>query len=475
MVSNVVGIPSAMKNKKSKNSVKIELPVNQIICGHNIRVMRNFPDNSIDSIVTDPPYGIGFMGKDWDNFKPEFIDDKMEKDGRVNLPSGHFRERRSSAAGTYDHSRNAEFQKWFTKWAKECLRVAKPGVFMLVFGGTRTFHRLTCAIEDAGWQIRDCLMWLYGSGFPKSLDISKAIDKAKGKKRKVGRIKNPQYKNGIPGGKGFHNCLGRDGGERTNPEMITIPTSKLAQLWDGYGTALKPAWEPIIVAMKPVDGNFAKNAERYGVAGLNIDGGRIKKAGGDRTEYGVDGIKRKTGNVFGKQYGEIQFDNTQGRWPANVILDEETAKMLDEQEDVSRFFYIAKASRDERNAGLSSIESRQIDEGRKPENPGGNNPRNRGARKDTNFHPTVKPLQLMQYLCMLLKMPNKDQIILDPFVGSGTTCVACKELGINYIGIDNNEDYCRLARKRLKNVKPSLFEKPKKKMSKRTKESFGLV
>ena len=166
----------------------MKLPINEILCDFNIRAMRKFPDNSIDSILTDPPYGLGFMGKEWDTFNRLYIKEYLyqkpnHKDKRNRKDSAY--RTKGGGAGSYDFSRNKDFQKWFTRWAKECLRVAKPGAFLLCFGGTRTFHRLTCAIEDAGWQIRDCLMWLYGSGFPKSLDISKAIDKAKGKKRKV--------------------------------------------------------------------------------------------------------------------------------------------------------------------------------------------------------------------------------------------------------------------------------------------------
>lgn len=457
------------KKKKIKSSIKTELPLNEIICGHNIREMRKFSENSIDSILTDPPYGLGFMGKEWDTFK-DAVHTYKKGYYTTRTPEGriikHYNEGSSAAfaAGSYDFSRNAEFQKWFTKWAKECLRVAKPGAFMLVFGGTRTFHRLTCAIEDAGWQIRDCLMWLYGSGFPKSLDISKAIDKVKGKERN--RIKVQEAAKNSPD-------YGKYSGEIDDNNPIT----KLAKLWNGYGTALKPAWEPIIVAMKPVDGTFAKNAEKYGVAGLNIDGGRIGTE--ERYNQKAGNPTDRSTNSFGAipNPSNYQGQECQGRWPANVILDGESAKILDRQEDASRFFYIAKSSRSERDAGLIGIEGKSVHEitGRKQGSAGQMSPYAgiTGNRVIKNIHPTVKPLQLMQYLCQLLKMPNKDQVILDPFAGSGTTCVACKGLGINYIGIDNNEDYCIIARKRLKNVKPNLFEKPKKKKAKK-KESFGL-
>ncbi len=487
----------------------MKLPVNEIICDHNIRAIRKFPDNSIDSIITDPPYGLGFMGKEWDTFKQSHLRKRKEyietkRPSRVDgTPASRIAFTLSAEAGSYDFSRNKEFQKWFTRWAKECLRVAKPGAFMLVFGGTRTFHRLTCAIEDAGWQIRDCMMWLYGSGFPKSHNIGKAIEK-----QKVGGIKNLKQigtKKGIKvetGTQGYSYNKEYVAGKCMGGKQISgdIPVYEINNEWGGYGTALKPAWEPIIVAMKPVDGNFAKNAEKYGVAGLNIDGGRIE---GDVDLHNYTANRKckiKGGWGFkGEKGTEL---HSQGRWPVNVILDEESAAMLDLRSGISeskiaergkgidgrtfknpngiafgirghsdsggasRFFYIAKAGRGERNAGCGGLENK-TKIFRPGEALGGQ--QIEVVLKDTNFHPTVKPLSLMKYLCMLLKMPNRDQIILDPFMGSGTTCIACKELGINYIGIDNEKDYCKIARARLKNVRLTLFEKPVKKIKKKKK------
>jgi len=501
------------------------------------------------------------MGKEWDTFEPSHIK-KHHKPNRKKLvykydfkdgvkvyrkkPEWVRKEARSDIAGQYDISLEGRlrFQKWFTRWAKECLRVAKPGAFMLVFGGTRTFHRLTCAIEDAGWQIRDCLMWLYGSGFPKSKDIGKEFDKQKCRKRLAKKLdREPTKKEFKKVWEKFRKVVGKttlpdraNGKGKWNPKVkgsgfqnekywgqtnITVPVTKLAKLWNGYGTGLKPSWEPIIVAMKPVNGNFAKNAEKWGVSGLNIDGGRIGT--GDNTHRVIKVPRFKDKYAGGKGYdgrgenGNWEGGrNPQGRWPANVILDEEAAKLLDKQSGnvetgswcrtnkmrpfdnkgkpidyiqgqkisesphgASRFFYIAKASRGERNAGCGGMKKQRIDiagqnspEGRAKR---GRNPN--GIMPVANFHPTVKPLSLMQYLCMLLKMPNKDQIILDPFVGSGTTCVACKELGINYIGIDKDKDYCEIARARLRNVRPNIFaeDKPKRKAKKKkTKESFRI-
>ena len=411
--------------------------VNKVVCGENMTVMKDIPDNVIDSIICDPPYGLEFMGKGWDKILPSPI-----------------------------------------TW-KQCLRVAKPGAMMLVFGGTRTFHRLTCAIEDAGWEIRDCMMWLYGSGFPKSHDISKAIDKAAGAEREVVGD-NP---NNRP------NCVGKQMHTMSAPitiQPITAPATDLAKQWDGYGTALKPAWEPIIVAMKPLDGTFAQNAEKWGVGGLWIDGGRIgteiitqhrnsggrkfvRKYDGHGTNLPVDGIKTQT----------------QGRWPANVILDEEAGVMLDEQSGVSksnptrknkggvlntgssygqgirksdwngpgdsggasRFFYCAKASRSERNAGLEGMPLGEL--------PASARSKPAPGRKDAlgqprqNNHPTVKPLKLMEYLCKLTRTPEGG-VVLDPFGGSGTTAVACRNTGRKYILIEKDPHYCEIVRARVK-------------------------
>lgn len=331
-------------------------------------------DNSVDTIITDPPYGIRFMGKAWDG-----------ADIEKTMASKHHgkREGASTAAGTYDLSLSANqaFQLWCEEWAKEMIHVVKPGGFMLVFGGTRTFHRMVAGIEDAGWEIRDCMMWLYGSGFPKS-----------------------------------HN---------------------LHDKFEGWGTALKPAWEPIIVAMKPTEGTFAENAERWGVSGLNIDGSRI---GTEVLPQHPRGDAVNTSFMSGGSTPERT-----GRWPANLILDEEVGKVLDEQSGIeaSRFFYCAKSSKSERNAGCDALEARIAGglEGRADGSPG-------TQTKNRNIHPTVKPLKLMEYLCTLTKTPTGG-IVLDPFAGSGTTLLAAKNTGREYIGIEQNPEYFQIIKARL--------------------------
>jgi len=390
---------------------------NTIICGDCLEVMKDFPDNCVDTIITDPPYGLGFMGKEWDH----------------GVPGVPF-------------------------WEK-FLCACKPGAIAMVFGGTRTFHRLTCAIEDAGWQIRDCMMWLYGSGFPKSHDISKAIDKAKGAEREV--VKTPMTKHSTAG-KGISNELderpwmteAREKGyhEHSGPN----PATDLAKQWHGYGTALKPAWEPIIVAMKPLDGTFAQNAEKWDVGGLWIDGGRIgtnDNLNGGAYSPSKDGMSQN--EVFGKYYKRPgEFQQPQGRWPANVILDEEAAVMLGQP---SRFFYCAKASRSERNAGLEGMEKQITDDGREKKI---DNAYLRGKTLRQNNHPTVKPLKLMEYLCKLTRTPEGG-VVLDPFGGSGTTAVACRNTGRKYILIEKDPHYCEIANNRVKEARAGqgvLFE-----------------
>jgi site-specific DNA-methyltransferase (adenine-specific) len=382
----------------------------------------------VETCITDPPYGLGFMGKDWDKEVP-----------------------------------GVEFWKLI-------MGALKPGAMCLSFGGTRTWHRLAIAIEDAGFEIRDCLMWLYGSGFPKSLDISKAIDKSAGAEREiVGRVsgmgkQNPEW-NGTAKGRKANSF---------KPEYdATAPATDATKLWTGWGTALKPSWEPVILAMKPTEGTFADNALNHGVAGLNVDGGRILMNGESPTAsrrkagYAVNKEKANESQAQGKirdrsdpeKRATPHPSDDLGRFPANILLDEEAARMLDEQSGISksnpirnygdgqeanrhgkcgshvrkgvhicpsdsggasRFFYTAKASRSERNDGYDV----------------------------KNTHPTVKPLELMRYLCKLTATPTGGTI-LDPFMGSGTTLVAARDMGRRAIGVEIEEKYCEIAVKRL--------------------------
>ena len=390
----------------------------QVITGDCLEVMRGMDADSVDTIITDPPYGLSFMGKEWDH----------------GVPGVHF-------------------------W-QEALRVAKPGAMMLAFGGTRTFHRLAVAIEDAGWQLRDTMMYLYGSGFPKSHDISKAIDKAAGEVREVvgpkirpdGKAMIDARPNGFDGSHdGWDRPWKHDRAAIERQASITAPATDAARQWDGWGTALKPAWEPIIVAMKPLDGTFAANALRHGVAGLWVDGGRIP-ANGDTSNARANksGEEQTTGYDGGWKPIERQWQGNSGRWPANVITDGSDEVLAGfpvttsgartgassagdnrifklhggacetSTGSAARFFYCAKASRAERNAGL----------------------------EEPNGHPCVKPLSLMRHLARLTKTPTGG-VVLDPFAGSGSTGCAAVMEGRGFIGIEIDEGYATIARARI--------------------------
>lgn len=380
--------------------------LNKIICGDCLEVLKTMPDNSVDSIVTDPPYELGFMGKKWD-----------------------------STGIAY----NVEL------W-QECLRVLKYGGYLLAFGGTRTYHRMTCAIEDAGFEIRDCIQWLYGSGFPKSHNISKAIDKKFGAEREVvGHSSNPNGNSQGYTGERYSEKRQTKFGIVQDQPLKTAPSTNEAKQWDGWGTHLKPANEPIVLARKPIsEKTIADNVLKWGTGGLNIDGCRIGteqiKTYGKRQGKGVSLEWSKYTSPEGYEGGMHQ-----GRFPANVILDEEAGELLDEQSGIkkgsgkqtvsfhkpsknncmsgdnlghttianigdsggaSRFFYCAKASKAERR------ESK---------------------------HPTVKPLNLMRYLVRLVTPPNGTA--LDPFAGSGTTLEAAMLEGFCFVGIEEQAEY----------------------------------
>ena len=349
---------------------------------------------------------------------------------------------------------------------------------------------MTCAIEDAGFEIRDCIQWIYGSGFPKSHDISKAIDKKFGAEREVvGYSSNPNGNSQGYTGERYSEKRQTKFGIVQDQPLKTAPSTNEAKQWDGWGTALKPANEPIVLARKPLsEKTVAENVLKWGTGGLNIDGCRIP-AGENELKSTVRGTGiHKTGNERLTGWNRDDYDGTYtpneaGRFPANVILDEEAAAMLDEQTGTlrsgfmkaghpygqgdgqnvygkltgktksdtygdsggaSRFFYCAKASKKERNMGLEDVEPTTVDDGR---NKPIDNPFLRGKTPRRNTHPTVKPVKLMEYLITLVTPPNG--IVLDPFFGSGTTGVAAVNLGFNYIGIELDEQYVEIARRRI--------------------------
>jgi len=393
--------------------------LNQVIHGDCLEVLRTMPDNSVDAVVTDPPYGLsrepdieevlrhwlagddykhrggGFMGKEWDSFVPG--------------PA---------------------------VWREVC-RVVKPGGHILCFAGTRTVDLMGISLRLGGFEIRDCLQWLYGSGFPKSLDVSKAIDKKLGAERKTVGLKPYTNDGSIRG-----NSYNKGGYERVQLP-ITAPATPEAKQWEGWGTALKPAVEPIILARKPLsEATVAENVLKWGTGAINIDGCRVgtEQMGG----YVVkSSLGRRTSE--GGEHKDFIATSATGRFPANVILDEEAGRMLDEQQEgASRFFYCAKASKKERNMGLEDVEPTTVDDGR---NKPIDNPFLRGKTLRQNTHPTVKPVKLMEYLITLVTPPNG--IVLDPFLGSGTTALAALNLGRFFIGIELNEEYCEIARRRV--------------------------
>ena len=327
-----------------------------IYTGDCLDVLRTLPADSVDAIVTDPPYGLAFMGKRWD----------------YDVPSEAI-------------------------W-RECLRVLKPGGHLLAFAGTRTQHRMAVRIEDAGFEIRDMIAWVYGSGFPKSLDVSKAIDKAAGAEREV-------IGPATVGGKGQGNAYGT---------ITRPPATAPATAWQGWGTALKPALEPITVARKPLIGTVAENVLAHGTGALNVDGCRV----GNEVRYNAPAGNKAGGNSLNMSAVGMPQDakgsTAAGRWPANLIHDgcDEVVGLLN---DAARFFYCAKASKADRGEG--------------------------------NNHPTVKPTDLMRYLCRLVTPPGGT--VLDPFMGSGSTGKAAMLEGFGFIGIERDPEYVKIAKARI--------------------------
>ncbi len=454
--------------------------MNDIYQGDCIEVRTVLANNSVDTIITDPPYGLEFMGKGWDRGVPG------------------------------------------VEYWKEFLAVTKPGGMLLAFGGTRTYHRLACAIEDAGWEIRDCMMWLYGSGFPKSLDISKAIQKeflcrysknvnaaaplyqrfpvelsgertdfvavnavirhevALGQSMGIGVevVFNDQTDTSLfestelidsntilSWKKELEELCAKTNKSITLTTLETITGLKIWSLprspntlknmrrFDGHGTALKPAWEPIIVAMKPTEGTFAQNAEKWGVAGINVGGGRI--ATSDKYSYpnGAGGNSfTVAGEIDGTRTTPVE-SNALGRWPANLLLDEDAAAMLDEQSGVTK----SRASGYNFDPGAQDnpvkMRATNIKSGVHFEDSGGASrffycAKAGKSERGGSTHPTMKPIKLMEYLCTLTKTPTGG-IVLDPFAGSGTTLLAAKNTGRQYVGIEKDEAYFKIIQARL--------------------------
>jgi hypothetical protein len=393
----------------------------QLFHGDCREVLATLPDHSVDAVVSDPPYGLSFMGKRWDYDVPGV-------------------------------------EVW-----QQCLRVLKPGGHLLAFAGTRTQHRMACRIEDAGFEIRDMIAWVYGSGFPKSLDVSKAIDKAAEAQREVVGYRTPDG-SGVAGGakadaSGSHIWTGR----LTSSKAVT----EAAKQWQGWGTALKPSLEPITLARKPLEGTVAANVLQYETGALNVDGCRVgtdDRLGGGDCSAQVDRTGKHEGwqrpwmsdpdavaDAAERRRQQVAKSESLGRWPANFIHDG--------SREVTRLFPDtgpAKASH--RGSGKGESNTYGVYGGestvRGHTDFGGSAarffycPKTSAAERGTgNNHPTVKPIDLMRYLCRMVTPPGG--VALDPFAGSGSTLLAARREGFRAIGIELSEEYCGIIRSRL--------------------------
>lgn len=378
----------------------------RLMLGDCLERLREMEDCSVDSVVTDPPYGLSFMGRRWD----------------YDVPSEDI-------------------------W-RECLRVLKPGGHLLAFAGTRTQHRMAVRIEDAGFEIRDMIAWVYGSGFPKSLDVSKAIDKAAGAEREVVGQYSAAKQKGSANWDGDDRTGGRGSGFG-EVATITAPATEAARQWQGWGTALKPALEPITVARKPLgEKTVAANVLAHGTGGINVDGCRVEGIlEGDPSRF-----QKTNGGEFVAKFDAAPVVRAEGRWPANLIHDgsEDVTDLLVE---AARFFYCAKASKKDRDEGCDALGIKavhrygaEIGEGIDPNAPAHNR----------NHHPTVKPTALMRYLCRLVTPP--EGIVLDPFMGSGSTGKAAMLEGFHFVGIERDPEYFEIATNRIAVATPRQLE-----------------
>jgi DNA modification methylase len=554
--------------------------------GDCLEVLASLPDNSVDAVCTDPPYGLEFMNKDWD--APwKSADNSVHAEIRTRraaeiTPRGQAHSTSSGpflAAGVNKYAAGPGFQQWCEGWARECLRVLKPGGTMLAFGGSRTWHRLACAVEDAGFEIRDSIAWLYGSGFPKSLNVTEAVEhyqqhgpaglELNGQEIRPGVYEVTAFLRTARERAGWTNrqidalfgTNGMSGHWTTSASQPAVPSvrqwailkehlgfgddldelvEKLASTerpedWGvgatddrtfldtlkrdpeavgirGWGTALKPAFEPIVVARKPLEGSYAANIMQYGTGALNIAGCSIGSDVMQTTRS--DGTKLSdNGSMAGHNTGRISGPEAVGRWPANLVLDESQAAELDKQSgetrspspyvqktevkgDVyglgslndkagkisthygdrggaSRFFYCPKASPEERisysksgNTVGASIASNRCAKCGKADLSGSRCecpepewiPR---ASNDVVSHPTVKPLALMRWLIRLVT--PKGGVVMDPFAGSGTTAEAALREGFRCIAIEREAEYLPLIEERLKRGADPVMYAAKKK------------
>lgn len=429
--------------------------------GDCLKVLRKLEDNSIDSIVTDPPYGLSFMGRKWDTFSGDVNPGRDGGKGNKGIIKGSGRGGKTQDRIKFKSASNMNMLTYMTPIFEECLRVLKPGGYILAFAGTRTQHIMALSIEQAGFEIRDIVAWTYSQGFPKSVNVGKMIDKEAGAVRKKGPI-DPSRAGRLVNQHGKYKT---EAGWSAGNRSITIdpPATEEAAQWEGWGSALKPAFEPITMARKPFDTTLAKNVLKHGTGALNIDGCRVHSGGPKQATAG-----RRTvcdGKGFGVGQGGSSYVkgtgavwSNEGRFPANLIHDgseeviaafpnapgqqgdlkghakerqskngcfgkmgpaKDHAARIEDNKSASRFFYTAKASKQDRDEG--------------------------------NTHPTVKPRTLMRYLVRLVTPPKG--ICLDPFMGSGTTGVACQYEGFHFVGIEREKEYFSICKMRVRKAR----------------------
>lgn len=468
--------------------------------GDCAEVMAQLESESVDAIVTDPPYGLAFMGAEWDSFGSstgkETIDERRRKMNEylgVNAAVPAFA---SSHGHTPKLSEMHEFQEAMTPIFKEALRVAKPGAHLLCFGGTRTFHRMASAIEDAGWEIRDCIMWVYGSGFPKSMDVAKAIDKSLGAERE--KVPNPLAKQQTSA-KGTNSYGDSNGADTIQP----TPASDSAKQWDGWGTCLKPAWEPIIVARKPLDGTVAQNVLEWGTGAINIDACRVPTEDNLNGDTYSKNATEYDATSFAPKNGIGEYKQPSGRFPANLAHDgsDEVVSLFPQSNgqqgkvagtepsrtgdngiyghygprnefvprndsgSAARFFNTFRDGEDSADRTYSDKGSTNFaaKPGMRREQTSADRffycaKASKKDRGDGNDHPTVKPNALMRWLVRMVC--PKGGVVMDPFMGSGSTGLACIDEGMDFIGIEREQHYVEIAEKRFdgRQLSLSLFD-----------------
>jgi DNA modification methylase len=376
----------------------------KIINGDILRFAAHYRGPKFHAVLCDPPYELGFMGRSWD-------------------------------------SRGVSFRA--ETWAA-IRSLLVPGAHLLAFGGTRTFHRIAVAIEDAGLEIRDTLGWLYGSGFPKSHDVSKAIDREAGAEREVIEKKFRGNRAGV--------SSGIKGNVVPRTDTITAPATDAARAWQGYGTALKPAWEPVIVARNPLAGTVAQNAIEHGAGALSIDACRVERDASDASGWSKSGSKASENRAMsGANYARDPKSDAAARWPANIIHDgsDEIAEVMG---NAQRFFYCAKASKRERDEGLGQMSLNKAGAlNMRTDTHAERNGQTTAPR--ANHHPTVKPIALTEYLAKLILPPASigERRIFVPFAGSGSECIGAALAGWDTIvGVEREAEYVKIAQARLK-------------------------